>query len=147
MFCEGNDRSGMIRHDDHNRGVSYAYLEGIGPGGSVYNYVSPDFFRLVPWEGDGERPTGYGYDSVAAIVGMVSEIEKAAAGQPKDRALETRRLRARQVDEKGILATPANSWTNELVLEAARLSIRNDGAPAQIEYLPQPHVRLRALEK
>ncbi len=42
MYCEGNDKAGMIRHDDHNRGVAHAYLEGLGPGGSHYNYVSPD---------------------------------------------------------------------------------------------------------
>ena len=142
MFCEGEDRSGMIRHDDHNRGVSYAYLEGIGPGGSAFNYVSPDFFRLVPWEGEGDRPVGYGYDSIASIVQTIVDMEREAGGLPPEPALEARRSRARQADERGLLATPSNSWTNELVVEAARLSILHDGAPARIHYTPQPRVEL-----
>lgn len=148
MFCEGKRRSGMIRHDDHDRGVSYAYLEGIGPGGSAFNFVSPDFFRLVPWDGDGSRPVGYGYDSIASIVQTIAEIEREAKGLPGHKARETRRSAARRVDDKGLVATPANSWTNELVMEAARLSILHDGAPAGIVYSPQPHVELnRFMEK
>jgi len=142
MFCEGDGRTGMIRHDDHNRGVSYAYLEGTRPGGSAFNYASPDFFRLVPWEGDGDRPTGYGYDSIASIVQTVADIEREAEGLPREQARETRRRLARHVDEKGLLATPANSWTNELVVEAGRLSILHDGAPVRILYSPQPRVEL-----
>ncbi len=142
LFCEGEGRSGMIRHDDHNRGVSYAYLDGIGPGGSAFNYVSPDFFRLVPWEGQGDRPVGYGYDSIASIVHTIVDMEREADGLPSELALEARRSRARQADERGLLATPSNSWTNELVVEAARLSILHDGAPARIYYAPQPRVEL-----
>jgi len=142
LFCEGEGRSGMIRHDDHNRGVSYAYLDGIGPGGSAFNYVSPDFFRLVPWEGQGDRPVGYGYDSIASIVQTIVDMEREADGLPSELALEARRSRARQADERGLLATPSNSWTNELVVEAARLSILHDGAPARIYYAPQPRVEL-----
>ena len=142
LFCEGEGRSGMIRHDDHNRGVSYAYLDGIGPGGSAFNYVSPDFFRLVPWEGQGDLPVGYGYDSIASIVQTIVDMEREADGLPSELALEARRSRARQADERGLLATPSNSWTNELVVEAARLSILHDGAPARIYYAPQPRVEL-----
>jgi len=29
MYCEGTGGAGMIRHDDHDRGVSYSYLEGL----------------------------------------------------------------------------------------------------------------------
>ena len=80
LYCEGEGGSGMIRHDDHDRGVSHSYLDGIGPGGSHFNYVSPDFFRLVPWEGEGLRPVGYGYDSIEALVNAVQRVE--AAGSP-----------------------------------------------------------------
>jgi hypothetical protein len=47
------------------------------------------------------------------------------------------------VDEKGILATPANSSINELVLEAGRRSILNDGLPVAIgsEQLPAVEAR------
>jgi predicted dehydrogenase len=143
MFCEGNDKSGMIRHDDHDRGVSYSYLEGIGPGGSRFNYVSPDFFRYVPWEGEGYKPIGYGVDSVSAIIGSMREVEAAAAGLSGEASLAKRREAIRRIDGKGIIATPANSSINELVVEAARLSIREDGRPALISYGERPGVSLR----
>jgi D-galacturonate reductase len=134
MYCEGEGKTGMIRHDDHDRGVSYAYLDGSGPGGSHFNYVSPDFFRLVPWDGEGRRPVGYGYDSIEAIVETALRVEGAGEGLPPAAAREARRTAIRAVDEKGIIATPANSAHNELTVEAARMSIQSDGAPVAIEY-------------
>lgn len=133
LYCEGDGRTGMIRHDDQFRGVSYAYLEGIGPGGSHYNYVSPDFFRLVPWEGEGLRPVGYGYDSIEAIVESVNQVERAGAGLAESQSREARQRAARLIDETGIIATPSNSSINELVVEAARMSILADGQPVLIE--------------
>jgi predicted dehydrogenase len=144
LYCEGKERTGMIRHDDQYRGVSYAYLEGIGPGGSRYNYVNPDFFRLVPWEGEGFRPVGYGYDSIEAIVECVRRVESAGEGLAEDSALEARRSAVHAIDEAGIIATPANSSINELVVEAARMSILADGHPALIEGQgAEANVRLR----
>jgi D-galacturonate reductase len=134
LYCEGEGRSGMIRHDDHDRGVSYAYLEAIGPGGSYFNYVSPDFFRLVPWEGEGLRPVGYGFESIEAIVDTVLRVERESRSLPSQHALEARRRICREVDTAGIIATPVNSIINELVVEAARLSIREDGRPVSIVY-------------
>ncbi len=134
LYCEGAGSSGMIRHDDHDRGVSYSYLGGIGPGGSHFNYVSPDFFRLVPWEGEGLRPVGYGYDSIEALVGAVHRVESASAGLAPAAARDARVRVLRDIDGLGILATPVNSSVNELVVEAGRLSILNDGRPARIEY-------------
>jgi hypothetical protein len=133
LYCEGKERTGMIRHDDHYRGVSYAYLDGIGPGGSHYNYVNPDFFRLVPWEGEGLRPVGYGYDSIEAIVECVRRVESAGKGLEEGHALEARRAAMHAIDAAGIIATPANSSINELVTEAARMSILANGRPALIE--------------
>jgi len=143
MYCEGTGGAGMIRHDDHDRGVSYSYLEGVGPGGASYRYVSPDFFRLVPWEGEGLRPVGYGYDSIEALLGAVQRVESAGAGQDEAAAREARRRVLRSVDEAGILATPVNSGVNELAVEAGRLSILNAGRPARIVYAGAvPHVHL-----
>ncbi len=95
--------------------------------------MNPDFFRLVPWEGEGLRPVGYGYDSIEAIVECVRRVESAGEGLAESKALEARRSAARVIDETGIIATPANSSINELVVEAARMSILADGAPAVIE--------------
>jgi len=143
MYCEGKDRTGMIQHDDQDRGVRHAYLEPIGCGGTRYNYVSPDFYRLVPWEGAGFKPVGYGYDSVAASLETMRRIEGATADLSGTAALERRRALIRDVDEAGLLATPANSAFNELVVEAARLSIQADGDWCNIVYGKQPHVTMR----
>ncbi|MCX7590111.1 MAG: hypothetical protein N2255_00640, partial [Kiritimatiellae bacterium] len=118
-------------------------LEAIGPGGSTYNYVSPDFYRLVPWEGPGYKPVGYGYDSVAANLETIRRIENEVASLSEAEALTRRREIIREVDRKGLIATPANSYINELVVEAARLSIQSDGEWARIVYAAKPHVEPR----
>ena len=143
MFCEGNGKTGMIKHNDQFRGVTHSYLEGIGCAGSHFNFVSPDFYRLVPWEMPGYKPVGYGYDSVAAILGTIHRIESEVASLPESQALARRREIIKEVDDKGIIATPANSYINELVVEAARMSILADGKPVKIIYGDDPHVAPR----
>ena len=102
--------------------------------------MSPDFFRLVPWEGDGLRPVGYGYDSVEAIVETVRSVERAGEGLSGSPATALRQRAVRAVDEAGLIATPANSSSNELVVEAARMSILGDGLPVSIRYNGTPRV-------
>ena len=143
MFFEGEGKSGMIKHDDQFRGVQHAYLEGIGCAGSSFNYVSPDFFQLIPWDGEGLKPTGYGYESVAATVEMAHKIENEVSNLSAVESLQKRQQIIREVDEKGIIATPANSYVNEMVVEAARLSILNDGDMVTIEYGQHPKIALR----
>jgi len=143
MFCEGRGKTGMIAHDDQFRGVEHSYLSGVGCAGSVFNYINPDFFRLAPWEGPGYKPIGYGFDSVAAILGTIHRIEGEVAGLGQDASLARRRQLIREVDAKGIIATPANSSTNELVVEASRLSILNGGKWAKIAYGEKPRAELR----
>lgn len=143
MFCEGKGKCGMIAHDDQFRGVIHSYLDGIGCAGSVYNYINPDFYRLVPWEGTGFKPVGYGYDSVAAILSTIARMENEVAALNDREAMTKRREFIRDVDRRGLIATPGNSYINELVVEAARLSILNDGDMAQINYGDRPHVKLR----
>jgi predicted dehydrogenase len=142
MYCEGADASGMIRHDDHNRGVSCSYLDAR-PGEPSFRYVSPDFFRLVPWEGEGLRPVGYGCESVEALVNAAQRVESAGSGLGAAEAREARKAALRTIDETGIIATPFNSGVNELAVEAGRLSILNAGRPARIDYTGAvPSVRL-----
>jgi predicted dehydrogenase len=132
MYCEGANRSGMIHHDDHERGIRYAFLE---PSGAArYRYVSPDYFRLVPWEGNGAKPVGYGYDSVAASLQTMQRMEATCD------SLAARQKMIRDIDAAGIIATPANSFINELVVEAARRSILADGALVKIHYGKNPRV-------
>ncbi len=144
MFFEGEGKTGMLKHNDQFRGVEHSYLEGIGCGGSHFNYVSPDFYKLVPWEGEGYKPVGYGPDSVSASIMMAYSIENEISNMDISDALKRRQEIIREVDKKGIIATPANSYINELVVEAARISILNDGLPVTIEYGKNPHVKLRS---
>jgi len=143
MFFEGSDKTGMIKHNDQNRGVEHSYLEGIGCGGSHFNYVSPDFYKIVPWEGKGYKPIGYGPESVSASIITSHSIEKEVEGMPAANSLKRRQKIIKEVDNKGIIATPGNSYINELVIEAARLSILNDGNIVNIEYGKKPYVKLR----
>jgi len=143
MFFEGDNKTGMLKHDDQFRGVEHSYLEGIGCGGSHFNYVSPDFYKLVPWEGKGYKPIGYGFDSVSASITMVYQIENEVQNMQAADSLKRRQKMIKEVDKKGIIATPANSYINELVVEAARISILNDGDIVNIEYGQAPHVKLR----
>ena len=140
MFFEGHGRTGMLKHNDQFRGVEHSYINGIGSGGTHFNYVSPDFYRLVPWEGQGFKPIGYGFDSVAASITTACQIENEVHKLTDSESLIKRREMIISVDKKGIIATPANSFINELVVEAARISILNDGSPVNIEYGQSPHV-------
>jgi predicted dehydrogenase len=143
MFFEGEGKSGLLKHDDQFRGVEHSYLEGIGCAGSHFNYVSPDFYRVVPWEGAGYAPVGYGFESVAATIKMANRIENEVRGLSEEDSLAKRRELIRDVDQRGIIATPANSYVNELVMEAARMSILNDGDIVNIIYDGKPYVELR----
>lgn len=141
LFCEGDNCGGLLRHDDQFRGVSHGYVDRLS--GAVFRYVSPDYFRLVPWEGPGLKPVGYGYDSIAANLASAQRVKAAGAGQSGAAALRSRQQVLAEIDERGIVATPANSYINELVTEAARLSIGHAGRHAVIEYSGSPTVRLR----
>jgi len=143
LYCEGNNQTGLVFHDDHNRGVAYSYLEGIGPGGSKYNYVSPDFYRLIHWEGAGYKPIGYGYESVAGITQAVHRLESETRDLAPEPALRRRQEIIREVDARGLIATPANSYINELVVEAARMSILREAAPVCIIYGESPRVEFK----
>ncbi|MCK9413731.1 MAG: Gfo/Idh/MocA family oxidoreductase [Prolixibacteraceae bacterium] len=144
MFFEGDHKTGMIKHDDQFRGIEHSYLNGIGCAGSHFNYVSPDFYKLVPWEGQGYKPVGYGFDSVSASITMACMIENEVQGMSETDSLVKRQEMILEVDKKGIIATPANSYINELVVEAARVSILNDGEIVTIEYGNDPRVILRS---
>lgn len=141
LFCEGPDCGAYLHHDDQYRGCSYGYTDARA--GAMFRYVSPDYFRLVPWEGEGLKPVGYGYDSVEALVQAAIRVNNAGQGATGHEALQRRRQLLDEIDRRGILATPANSFINELVTEAARLSIAHSGQHVLIHYGDTPSVRLR----
>ena len=128
MHCSGNNAGGLIQHSDQYRGLQYSYVDP-----AQYAEPSPDYFQYVDLGGVGLQPVGYGYRSIEFIVKKC-----VAAGSAVDRQAFLASL-----DEEGILATPANSRFNELVMEAGRLSIVNNAREVLIEYGSTPGVKLR----
>jgi predicted dehydrogenase len=139
MYFEGEGKGGSLSHDDQFRGVEYGFVKN---NPKAFQYVNPDFYRLVPWEGEGLKPVGYGYDSIAATISSASRIEAEVEKSP-DKALEIRRQAIEEANEKGLIATPANSAYNELVQEAARMSILRGGDLVEIKYEPEIEVKYK----
>jgi D-galacturonate reductase len=119
LYCAGADEGGLIDHSDQYRGLKWCY-----PEERRYSEPSPDYLQYVDLGGPGLAPVGYGYRSVEAIVRAAAAVE---AAPDKGEALGA-------IDAAGIIATPANSRYNELVIEAGRLSIRNGGREVRIDY-------------
>ncbi len=118
-----------LQHSDQYRGLSYCYTETpAGAGATTYAEPSTDYFQYLDLGGGGLTPSGYGYRSVAWIVERALEVSQ-HAGQ-----LDERQGLLQSWDEHGPMATPANSRFNELVIEAARLSIVNRGRPYRIQH-------------
>lgn len=130
MYCHGDNRSGMLVHNDQNRGIEHCYVEkGSEPGDTYYSEPSPDYFKYVNLGGEGLTPVGYGFRSIELII---KNICKCIDASPE--AVTGRQKLIKQFDEEGIMATPANSSYNELVIEAGRLSILNGGREVEITY-------------
>jgi D-galacturonate reductase len=143
MYCAGADAGGLLAHDDQYRGLRYCYTRRpAGPGATIYAEPSPDYFQYVDLGGPGLVPVGYGYRSVEYILRSAIRLEQQTEGLPAEQALRRRRELLAQIDEAGVMATPANSRFNELVLEAGRLSLLNDGRLVRIHYGPPAEVRL-----
>jgi len=141
MFCNGTKDGCLIHHSDQYRGVEHSYTEaGADPGDTVYAQPNPDYFRMLDLglPDGGLTPVGYGHRSVEIILQTIVGIE-AKAGDD----LAKRQEMIRQVDQAGIIATPVNSSYNELVIEAGRLSLANEGQMAAIEYGANPRVYLK----
>lgn len=144
MYCAGKDRGGLISHSDQYRGIKYCYIEkDDAPGSTYYAEPSTDYFQYLDFGGPGLVPVGYGYRSVEYIVRAAIRAETETAGLAEEEALRRRQAILKEYDHGGIMATPANSYYNELVIEAGRLSIVNGGREAVIEYGDSPSVRLR----
>lgn len=129
MYCKGEDKGALIAHSDQYRGLKYSYTErGSEPGATAYAEPSPDYLQYVDLGGNGLTPVGYGFRSVEFIIGNCLRVE-AETGE-----LAGRQRMLKELDAAGIMATPANSSYNELVIEAARKSLLNGGREVAIEY-------------
>jgi predicted dehydrogenase len=138
MYNKGTNDGCLVFHDDQYRGVKHSYnTKGTAEDDNkFYHEPSPDYFKLIYRGGKGLEPVGYGYRSIEAIVNAARRVEQAEG-------LDGRRAAIKEIDGEGIIATPANSSYNELVIEAGRMSILNEGRPVVIEYGQQPHVRFK----
>ncbi len=127
MYCAGKDKSGLLFHDDQYRGVEHCYVVKVGePVSKYYHEPSPDYFKYVNLGGEGLVPVGYGYRSIELIVKNICKT--------LGKSLAERQTLIKQYDEDGVMATPANSAYNELVMEAGRMSILNNAKTVNINY-------------
>jgi hypothetical protein len=144
LFTQGIKDGGLIFHDDQYRGVKHSYIEkSTAPGETYYNEPSPDYFQLIERGQDGLIPVGYGYTSIEALVQAVLRVNGSHEEGENDENLKNRQKTIKTIDKEGFIATPANSYYNELVIEAARLSIQNGGRDVVIEYDASPRVRFK----
>jgi len=129
LYCRSGDDGTLISHSDQYRGLKYSYTSKSGdPGATVYAEPSPDYFQYLDLGGPGLVPAGYGYRSVAHIIGECIRVE-AEGGD-----LAGRQKLLREIDAAGVMATPANSSYNERVIEAGRKSIVERGREVEIQY-------------
>jgi predicted dehydrogenase len=144
MYFQEKDASTMIVHDDQYRGVSHVYLDkGDQPGDTFYTEPSPDYFKYVDLGGKGLTCVGYGYRSIEYIIKNILHGIEESRGAGEKQALARRQKLIKQFDKEGVMATPINSSYNELVMEAGRLSILNNGREVEITYGKNAGVHFR----
>jgi len=135
VYFRKGDGSTMLVHDDQYRGVKHVYNQkGSDPGDTLYVESNPDYFKYIDIGGGGLTPVGYGYRSIAYIIDRICEGIDKTQGVPEEKALGERQKLIKRFDDEGIMATPKNSSYNELVMEACRLSILNNGREVEITY-------------
>lgn len=136
MYCAGKDRNGMLVHNDQYRGIEYCYIaKDERTSNKYYSEPSPDYLKYVDLGGQGLTPVGYGYRSIEFIVENICKC--------LGLDLKQRQKLLKEFDKQGVMATPANSSFNELVIEAARLSILNGGKEVEIIYGKNAGVRFK----
>ena len=132
---EATGIGGFIEHVDYFRGASYcAIADGKDPGDTAHHIVNPDYFQMIERsDGPGLRPVGYGYRAVEQLVNTAARV--AEAGD-----LDARKAMLSEIDKAELHATPENSFFNELVVEAGRMSILNNARTVNITYGDNPGV-------
>ena len=126
LYCAGGGNGALLSHSDQYRGLKYSYTGKAGdPGATQYAEPSPDYFQYLDLGGKGLTPAGYGYRSIEYII-------KACIRAAAESSLARSQQFLKELDEAGIMATPANSRYNEQVIEAARQSILNGGREVRI---------------
>lgn len=142
LFTQGEKDGGLMFHDDQYRGLKHSYINKSDfEGDSYYNEPSPDYLKLLERGGSGLTPVGYGYRSIEGLINSIMRVENNAS--EKGNKLLARQETIKQIDDEGIIATPSNSSFNELVIEAGRMSILNEGRTVVIQYGDNPIVKFK----
>jgi len=128
MFFEQENNSTVLKHDDQFRWCSHIY---DNKENDLFKYVNPDFFQLIPWSWEWYKPTGYWYNSIDNIINEILTIRNISNLEDKKEFLS-------KVDSKWIIATPYNTNLTDLVLEAWRVSLKNNWAIVEINYWENP---------
>ncbi len=137
LFFKGENDGGFLFHHDQYRGVKHSLLQkGNEPGDTQYIETSPDYFQLLEYGGEGLEPVGYGYRSIRKLIEATISVASSTNSEQKTALIK-------KINISGILATPANSFFNELVMEAGRMSITNEGKPVTISYKDKPFVSFK----
>ena len=137
MWCQGSDDATLLVHSDQFRGVKASYSSaGSEPGDTIYAEPNPDYFQLLNLGGEGLVPIGYGHRSVEYIVRCCRKASEMTDVGKRQQFIQ-------RLDQEGIMATPANSSYNELVIEAARKSILSGGREVEINYEGSPKVEFK----
>jgi predicted dehydrogenase len=124
MYFSDGSKGAWLDHSDQYRGIKYCYTRRIeAPGGTTFAEPSTEYFQYVDTGGPGLQPAGYGFRSIDYLVRAAIRVESAGGRRAAVLA---------EIDAAGVAATPANSWYNEAVVEAGRLSILNQGREARI---------------
>jgi predicted dehydrogenase len=131
LYCQGARDGALLSHSDQQRGLRYSYVEPEDPASPAYVEPSPDYFQYLDLGGPGLTPVGYGFRSVEHILQCCIQVES------EGRNLAARQRRLQEFDSAGLMATPANSSHNELVIEAARESILAGGRTVEIPAGPK----------
>lgn len=122
---DGQTRGGWLDHSDQYRGLKYCFIqEPTAPGSTIFTEPSTDYFQYVDLGGPGLEPVGYGFRSIEFIFRNILRVESAPEAE--------RPALLREIDAAGVVATPANSSYNELVVEAGRQSILSGGREVRI---------------
>jgi D-galacturonate reductase len=124
MYFSDGERGAWLDHSDQYRGIKHCYTQRPdADGATMYSEPSTEYFMYVDLGGPGWKPVGYGYRSMEFLVQAAASVE----------AAEDRVAKLQEIDQAGIVATPANSSFNEGVIEAGRLSIQNGGRMVEIQ--------------
>ncbi len=135
MYFSDGERGAWLDHSDQYRGIKYCYTRRLGiDGGTVFHEPSTEYFQYVDLGGPGLACAGYGFRSIDHLIRAAIRVESAPGAERAAILME--------IDDAGIIATPANSSYNEAVIEAGRLSLQNGGKTAVIESGEPPRVRL-----